>query len=481
MRSLFSFSLLGKCGLSSLVAATWIHSAQAQTTPTLEFFAGAGNTTATGPTVAEQTITFQKNGNNPTDNTPAPYLPTTTATFVLSNQQFGANDTHQGVMFGGQSNSTGTTPAGLPIFPLLNSLGVSSNSHYTSGNTVGSGLDIEVNRSLQLCTDLQYVATTTATARVYYADLTITFNQAVVNPVLHVTGLGAPGNGVGTVGGSTEFTVLTSGVTLSQLSGSDELQVSDNSIGNASANPSSATGNGAASGSVQVTTPPAGVTSLVLQVYLRKAGNVSTSTAAYTDGWLLGVSALTPAPTPLPVTLTSFAAQALPNHAARLTWQTASELNNAYFAVERSFDGASFQEVGQVAGQGTKAIASTYTFTEGGSGQRAPGPIYYRLRQVDLAGSSTYSPMRTLTFTAASATVGLAPNPATGTADLDLTQLPAGVYQVTVLDVTGRPLLHQDLAAGLAHTLPLHHLPSGQYIVLVRGKTLQLSKRLSRL
>jgi hypothetical protein len=45
-----------------------------------------------------------------------------------------------------------------------------------------------------------------------------------------------------------------------------------------------------------------------------------------------------PASGSLPVDLVSFAARVLPAAAVQLNWQTASELNNNYFDVERSYD-----------------------------------------------------------------------------------------------------------------------------------------------
>ena len=78
--------------------------------------------------------------------------------------------------------------------------------------------------------------------------------------------------------------------------------------------------------------------------------------------------------------------------------------------------------------------------------------------------------------------ITLFPNPATTTTRLDLTQLPTGTYQVSLLDATGRVVLNTTLSAGLTHGLNLNSLASGTYTVLVHGqngsKTLNLTKRL---
>jgi hypothetical protein len=482
----FSFRALPVKSLLVGGVVCCINPAFAQNTPTLEFFSGANNPTASGPTIASQTITFQNNTDNPSASTFAAYSPTTTATFALSNQMYGPSDAARGIMFGGQSNSGNPSPGSLPIFAPVSSLGGSINGNYTSGPTAGSGINVATNYAVELFTDTQYLTAATPAGRYQYADLTIIFNKAVINPVLHLTGLGTPGNG-SLVGATTEFDVLTSGVTLSPLSGSTGFSVTGNSINNTNTSPTATTNNGststgAASGSVGIATAAGGITSLQLRVYLRKAagtGAISPASVSYGDGWLIGVSSLTPA-TPLPVTLVDFSARATAGGTS-LRWTTASELRNAYFEVQRSFDGQVFSPLGQVTGQGSKVAATTYQYTDASREGQAAARVYYRLRQVDADGTATYSPVRTVAFAATAAAITLAPNPATGNADLDLTQLPAGPYQVTVLDALGRSLLSQELVAGEAHTLPLTQLPSGQYIVQVRSAKFSQTKRLSKL
>ncbi|WP_196283596.1 T9SS type A sorting domain-containing protein [Hymenobacter jeongseonensis] len=189
--------------------------------------------------------------------------------------------------------------------------------------------------------------------------------------------------------------------------------------------------------------------------------------------------------TPLPVELTVFTAQAVKNVDAQLTWRTASEKNNDFFDVERSLNGKDFITIGQVQGQGSTSSATAYALTDAGIGPKAAGLVYYRLRQVDFDGTATYSPVRTVTFTKALAStpaISVFPNPATAATTLDLSQLPAGTYQVSLLDATGRVVLGATLNAGLAHALELQTLASGTYTVLVRGQhggqMINLTKRL---
>ncbi|RYY21313.1 MAG: T9SS type A sorting domain-containing protein, partial [Cytophagaceae bacterium] len=182
---------------------------------------------------------------------------------------------------------------------------------------------------------------------------------------------------------------------------------------------------------------------------------------------------------PLPVTLTRFDAEAVGLN-ANLSWATAQERDNAGFQVERSFNGTSFEALGFVAGAGTSARPLAYSYVDAGVGRQHPGPVYYRLQQRDLGGQITYSPVRTVSFAqpqlAPSAT--LYPNPALEQTTLDLTTLPAGSYQVTVLDLTGRLVQSHTLAGGQAHLLPVGDLPTGAYLVLIANGELNFTKRL---
>jgi hypothetical protein len=91
----------------------------------------------------------------------------------------------------------------------------------------------------------------------------------------------------------------------------------------------------------------------------------------------------------LPVELASF--EALRDEGTvRLTWNTASEENNAGFEVERSVDGGAFERVGFVQGSGTVDDRRSYAFVDSSLPFEAAG-LTYRLKQIDFDGSFEYS------------------------------------------------------------------------------------------
>ncbi|RZK41887.1 MAG: T9SS type A sorting domain-containing protein [Hymenobacter sp.] len=186
---------------------------------------------------------------------------------------------------------------------------------------------------------------------------------------------------------------------------------------------------------------------------------------------------------PLPVKLTSFDATAA-GADAHLAWATASEVNNDYFGVERSFDGVTFSQIGRVSGHGSTAAASSYTYTDASVAPTATGTVYYRLRQVDLDGTATYSPVRTAAFQKGLAALKLYPNPATPGDDkltLDLLTLPQGEYQASLVNVVGSTVATFSVRGGEAQPLALPTtLIPGTYLVRVQGQGINLTQRLAR-
>ena len=93
----------------------------------------------------------------------------------------------------------------------------------------------------------------------------------------------------------------------------------------------------------------------------------------------------------LPIQLASFTAVGSANGAVRLDWMTLSEINNYGFDVERhAANESAFIALPQgfVPGHGTTAGPQRYSFTDSPAGT---GRWFYRLKQIDLGGSASYS------------------------------------------------------------------------------------------
>jgi hypothetical protein len=96
----------------------------------------------------------------------------------------------------------------------------------------------------------------------------------------------------------------------------------------------------------------------------------------------------------LPVQFSSLTVKAV-EETVSIDWTTASESNNALFTVERSTDGAVFDEVSSVPGAGESSAPIDYQVVDE---QPLEGISYYRLMQTDFNGKTTYSDIKTVRF-----------------------------------------------------------------------------------
>jgi Secretion system C-terminal sorting domain len=138
----------------------------------------------------------------------------------------------------------------------------------------------------------------------------------------------------------------------------------------------------------------------------------------------------------LPVQLTQFQGQ---NHGNShiLTWQTASEKDNAGFYIEQSNDGKAFKTIGFVKGFGSTSDKQTYTFTN----RLSPLSIaYYRLRQESTVRQITYS--KTIAVVTddkkPKKTLSIYPNPANSVIDIDYS---ANLKSLSVYNLQGKKLM----------------------------------------
>ncbi|QCR21942.1 T9SS type A sorting domain-containing protein [Pontibacter sp. SGAir0037] len=177
---------------------------------------------------------------------------------------------------------------------------------------------------------------------------------------------------------------------------------------------------------------------------------------------------ITAAVNPLPVSWLYFNAQSGAK-GVWLEWATYSEINNVYFAIERSLDGMAFTAVGQVQAAKTTNQQVTYSFHD----SKAPaGEKYYRIKQVDADGSFEYSKIVVLYSAAVGYTdpLAVAPNPAHDEAHIDLRRRPAGVYALKVYRTDGREVSEYELQGGEDNKLDVSQLQQGQYILQLIGE-----------
>ena len=189
--------------------------------------------------------------------------------------------------------------------------------------------------------------------------------------------------------------------------------------------------------------------------------------AAATHGRGLFTSTIFNTAAPLPVTLAKFSGTRTAQ-GALLSWQTATELNSQRFDVQRSGNAVDFSTVGTVAAAGTAVSPRSYAYTDASARE---GLYYYRLRQVDVDGTSTYSPVVAVQGAAVKALLSSAyPNPFASTLTLALAQEPTSAVVVTLTDAQGRrayAATERTSARQLKLAMPASLAP-GTYVLTVQ-------------
>ncbi len=183
--------------------------------------------------------------------------------------------------------------------------------------------------------------------------------------------------------------------------------------------------------------------------------------------------------TPLPVELISFSAYNRDDY-VHLHWETATELNNYGFEVQREEEGCAWETVAFVPGHGTVHYPQIYDYDDQLAGLAIPivqqRQLRYRLKQVDRDGSFEYSPVVDVAFTSAPGRMSIEvyPNPSTDRAAVSLRIDEESPVDIAVYDMTGREVLQlasgQLLGRGThTFTIPTRSLTEGVYALHVRS------------
>ncbi|GJQ63384.1 MAG: hypothetical protein SCALA702_24370 [Melioribacteraceae bacterium] len=174
---------------------------------------------------------------------------------------------------------------------------------------------------------------------------------------------------------------------------------------------------------------------------------------------------------PIPVELSSFAANVV-GETIQLAWETATETNNKGFEVERSEDNATFTKVGYMDGNGTTSEKQSYTFTDH---HAVSGTYYYRLRQIDFDGTSSYSDAVEVDFVPTEYSLGQNyPNPFNPSTRIKFAVPVDSKVTVTLYNMLGqkvKEIVSQNYSVGL-HEVDFNasELSSGMYIYSITAQ-----------
>lgn len=171
---------------------------------------------------------------------------------------------------------------------------------------------------------------------------------------------------------------------------------------------------------------------------------------------------------PLPVEVISFDATVINNN-VELKWSTASETNNSHFVLERSFDGQRFDQLSVIEGAGTTADFQSYKFMDESA---LFGINYYRLKQVDLDGQYEYLDVITAIIEIETPVITVLPNPVKDFAKIRVEMNTVHPVDLQLLDAHGKLVKTIKINnAGGIEEVNLEDLSAGVYFISVQNAT----------
>lgn len=182
----------------------------------------------------------------------------------------------------------------------------------------------------------------------------------------------------------------------------------------------------------------------------------------------------------LPITLVSFEATPGEDGAVVLNWTTQIEINNEYFELERSLDGENFETVQVIKGAGNSNVITKYSTIDNPATSQT---VYYRLRQTDYDGTSTYSQLVSVQTTAVKLDFDVSPNPSNGIFSVRMTNSGAEQITINIYNTIGQKVYFEQVSAEpglpLKHTINVaSELPLGNYYLTIDAGNEQIMKQL---
>lgn len=176
----------------------------------------------------------------------------------------------------------------------------------------------------------------------------------------------------------------------------------------------------------------------------------------------------------LPVTLTLFALSEIPRQTAvKIDWQTASEIENAYWLLFRkSEEDSIFAQLQKFEGQGNSSTATDYSYTD--KAVEAGASYSYQLADVSINGQITYHPQKTIKINLPKSFELFQnyPNPFNPVTNIKFSLPVAAKVRLKIYNILGQQvveLLNQQMDAGY-HTIKWNAISfaSGVYFYQLR-------------
>lgn len=168
----------------------------------------------------------------------------------------------------------------------------------------------------------------------------------------------------------------------------------------------------------------------------------------------------------LPVSLLNFNAMSRTGKVL-LSWETATEINNEGFAIERKVGAGAYEKIGFVKSKAPGGNGENYTYTFEDNSPSSKSITNYRLAQTDYDGKITYSEIRSVRIgNNIKLAMSVYPNPSSGTMNVALPE--EGMFDVSVFDFSGRQVKY--IPAISTKNFQIQNLKPGIYTITVTDR-----------
>ncbi len=175
--------------------------------------------------------------------------------------------------------------------------------------------------------------------------------------------------------------------------------------------------------------------------------------------------------TVLPIELTEFSVKKMEEDKVKINWQTATEVNNDYFSIQRSKDGNSWEEVRRVNGTGNSNTTIDYSMIDE---KPFSGISYYRLKQVDFDGDYEFSNTKSVRLDISNSRYSIYPNPVSSS-QFNV-KIPNDGTEIYVLDASGK-LIHQAIIDKGISEISLDEFHSGiHFVKFIHAEKIEVQK-----
>lgn len=171
--------------------------------------------------------------------------------------------------------------------------------------------------------------------------------------------------------------------------------------------------------------------------------------------------------TPLPVELVYFKGDTRQG-TINLSWETASEKNNDYFEVERSENARTFEAIAKISGHKTTGSVNKYAYEDREVVSSDNCLFYYRLKQVDLDGTSTFSSIISLSLPKADEVFSVGPNPTSGKLTVFANETYSGTVTLAIFNKEGYIITEKQLTKAIQTDFDLEQYPAGIYFLKIK-------------